>query len=107
MYAKPIITSKLESADYSVSFSSLSHAGSFVLLKLDVVSAAVGILLHLEVVCGEAEGAEYHVAELLQVLHHLGLELFVALLYHGGKAPRRFVRLQVAGIELQHFLVVG
>ncbi len=80
---------------------------SLVLFKLDVVSAAVGILLHLEVVCGEAEGAEDHVAELLQVLHHLGFQFLVALFDHGGEAPRRSVRLHVAGIELQHFLVVG
>ena len=47
------------------------------LLELNIISAGVWILFHLEVVCGEAEGAEHHVAELLQAIHHLSLQLLV------------------------------
>jgi len=58
------------------------------LVKIYGIRARVGILLHLEILCGQAEGFEYHVAQILQAGHHLVLELLVALGDKGWQANR-------------------
>ena len=80
---------------------------SLVLAKLDVVAPGAGILLHLKVLGGETKGLEDHVAELLEAVHHLGLEPLVPLLYLGRQPPHRPIGLHMLGVHQEDLLVVS
>ena len=47
---------------------------SLALVEIDGVGPRVGVLHELEVVRGHSERVEHHVAQLLQVAEHLGIE---------------------------------
>lgn len=59
----------------------LSPVATRTLHKVYGVGPRAGVLVHLEVVCREAERTQYHVTQVFQLAHHLLLQLLVALLY--------------------------
>ena len=76
------------------------------LVKLYVIGATL-ILFQFEVLGGQSEGFQNHVAELLQIVHHLSLHLLVSLLDLGWKFPDSLVSSDIPGIKGQHGLIVS
>ena len=76
------------------------------LVKLYVVGATL-ILLQFEILSGQSEGFQNHVAKFLQIIHHLGLHLLISLLDLGWKFPNRLVCSDIPRIQGQHCLIIS